>query len=363
METYAHLSHLGTLAGSSSAAVEFLQTVAQQLRPEAERKLQLLHEFLPRDGDRPATLEPWDLDWAEQQQQEAHFNLQDDSFSGLPELAEVTGKLSAYLEDVMGITLRGLGQLAPTEDAEEVGVQQGSSEGSLSAALRIFLLNRCSVVGEHPQLFFSVCHELHGEMGWLVLDPSAGYGTRIMTHGSRGAASLPIVLVGLSSWPRTDRAATSAGDPAVSSLKGATQTPNRQQQRLLTLQQTNALGSGLFELMHEMGHALHFLASSNRSDSTSGGQVLAIGPGDEMAELPFSSPFSLPLELLEVPSSLYENLAMQPKFIERLLPQTSAAFANHLADHIRSSVYCPIRFLVQVGPCFCVARCSSSQMR
>ena len=123
--------------------------------------------------------------------------------------------------------------------------------------------------------------------GTLYIDPGGGYGARQLTFcsrsnddGDRGDA--PSVSLGLHwKWP----GGQSEGLPA------------------------------LWELLHELGHGLHLLLSSQPGSSIRE----AADTADTRPVLKHFGGLHLPLDILEVPSMLMEKLAMDPDCLQVLL--------------------------------------------
>lgn len=195
-------------------------------------------------------------------------------------------------------------------------------------------------------------------LGTVFLDLGSGYGTLILHHGLDSAApaeAQSAMLEGSTTLPEGHPAtlpAVAVGLQQGSQLAGDAAT----------------FAAGLWELLHELGHAVHFLLSARGAaveplegsggDSSSGGSGSGGSSGSNSCaggEQGTASGPSLhahatwmPLELLELPSTLFEEFAMQPACLQLLCthPETGAqlpaALAAKLTAHIRSSFYSPV---------------------
>jgi len=118
--------------------------------------------------------------------------------------------------------------------------------------------------------------------GTLYIDPGGGYGARQLTFcstsGGGGQHKPPAASLGLSwKWP----AGRADGLPA------------------------------LWELLHELGHGLHLLLSSQPTGGGDSGAAASDAAGARLVLKHFGG-LHLPLDILEVPSMLMEKLAMHP---------------------------------------------------
>jgi len=137
-----------------------------------------------------------------------------------------------------------------------------------------------------------------GLIGTIYLDPSACYGTRMLLHGGgsmQAAAAASAAAVADVSGGGGELGFS--GAPAVAiglQSRGQLGGPN--------------LALGLWELAHEMGHALHFLLSATGQDRTTAS-----------ANSSSNGVVWWPPELAELPSTLFEQLVMCPDTLQHLL--------------------------------------------
>lgn len=338
--------------------MELLVGVAEANLPAVERKVQQLQ--LQLGGD--AGLQLWDREWAEQQQQQQQGRAE--SMAGTTEslcterthaldLGEAIDGLSAYLELCMGVRMcRVQAEAAPPSTMPLIhcdDINGDATEGRAHTSdYRLHLARLLARLASQPEATQGSCSSpwdyrppllylVHKEaadvegrptghwrpLGHLIIEPAAaGCGARFFAHrikpqgrdiggeGGRsnkagektaddrgGCGHLPVVLVRLK-WPAV---AEGCLDPL------------------------GASSAALLELMHEMGHALHFLLVD--------GGGLACHPGGDRARPQTAAdvflsqpiihepcPSSLPLELLEVPSSLFELLAADSRVLLQILP-------------------------------------------
>ncbi|GFR49838.1 hypothetical protein Agub_g11779, partial [Astrephomene gubernaculifera] len=113
----------------------------------------------------------------------------------------------------------------------------------------------------------------------------------------------------------------------------------------------------LWELMHELGHGLHFLLAAAPPTAAAAGACLdaeSTGAGTAPTpKLPYNAflPHNLPLELVELPSSFLERAAGEAGVVQVLLsgcrhPVTGQSpppdVARALARAVRCSFYSPV---------------------
>jgi hypothetical protein len=265
----------------------------------------------------------------------------------------------------------------------------------------------------------SVVDRRGGLLGTLYVDPGGGYGTRVLRHGAwpwlppgsgggggdGGKGQGDAVDGGWAAqrlWAAAE-AQRSGAEPAsaawppplepelVSSLQGAAAGAPAIAIGLSGPQPPGGGGSGgsggedeeatdalslplLWELSHELGHAVHLLLSSS-PDVAAAAAVLAAaggggggegsgdgecaGEGDssggsgggEFAASPLLSGRFLPPDLLELPSALFERLMLEPRALRAVCRRRGAplppAEAAALARHFRWRYGSPLA--VQVG--------------
>lgn len=134
---------------------------------------------------------------------------------------------------------------------------------------------------------------------------------------------------------------------------------------------------GVWGLLHELGHAIHFLLSAaalrspgaspvpsdEREDKPelSGRSYTSCSPGAPSQSLGLPSGYQwqlhgsgAPLEVLEVPSSLFEHFAMHPRCLQVICRHSSTRqplplpLAQQLASHIRHTWYNPLTYQSKV---------------
>ena len=341
------------MVGSPELAVSLLTKLAKKLQPQAEKKLQKLQGEFELSRGVGQRMEPWDLEWTEellhqrQLQHQPRAMKSDDKTKAAASpwtltcsLETVLERLSWYLDKAMGIRLIRH-ESTSTRNLEEESPQHTTTSGNGAAIphrLILRLLQQRSsrpAVGQgvlRPLLLSNDCGGLltydvmyaGRRAGCLAVDPRGGYGTRLLTHGQmqeaeplRGEAvscqdrsvDAPVVLVGLN-WQGQGRI-----DPL-----GTT------------------LSAGLLELVHEMGHALHFLLGMARGGSSASSDFLEAaaasgevgcgergpppaggrGKGDMSRRLTSWAP---PIEVLELPSSLFEHLVKDADVLPQILPR------------------------------------------
>jgi hypothetical protein len=317
MQSYSELAQLGTLAGrlgstSGYSPTSFLLNLAEAFRPLASRKLSEWQKWKDQNEKvaSKGEIEPWDHDWVEYRIICSQVELSDKDPSPslkLPNLClkEVIAGLNLYLSAVMGIEvtphmcsggtdvlqhlLESLATASKNDNAAAAAADDDDDDddddGQMPSA---------------PSLVYSVEVEGRGLVGHLVINPQGGFGTRYFARGvvrhpysshnmsclesaSSGEGSLPTVLVGLN-W-----SSSSALPRAAKSL---------------------------LELVHELGHALHFLLST-RCHGSNKRTTTPFTP----CPLPGYRADDLPLELLEVPSTIFELLLTNPYVIAYMLPE------------------------------------------
>ena len=400
--SYAELAHMDTLCGGPVAAVDLLIGVAEANLPAFERKLQQMQMLLGEGAE----LQLWDREWAEHKLQQQG---QTESLAAATEgmltdrahmldLDEILDGLSAYLERCMGVRLRRVcAEAASPSMAPSIHCNDDSSGRAHTGSAYHLHIDRlmaslasqqpeatqgdsCSSPGEdRPPLVYMVHEEAAGvegrptghwrPLGHLIVQPAAGgSGARFFAHGgsrhsgrsdetvdrgegghsvkadetvARSAGHLPVVLVGLN-WP--------------SGTEGG-------------LDPLGASSAGLLELMHEMGHALHFLLVDGGGLACHPGGSQAAGSNDEAPGRTEPCPSSLPLEMLEVPSSLFELLAADSRVLSQILPHSlpreflyccsdegktkhavlhAGSAVEALSRCIHSEVHCPLKRQIQV---------------
>eukprot|EP00798_Chlamydomonas_sp_ICE-L_P016223 gene16223-22388_t len=372
-------------------------------------------------------------------------------------LLDLIQGLSRYLDSSMGLrlihshsnaALRTNPSSIQQAQSADANSNSNSNPGTLEPPTQMIALvsqpgapAKPSSAASRSMLCFEVQHESRGVVGTLVVHPDGGFGTRYLTHGDPNRDSTspnPVVLVGLSCGQNP------AGNQAFQTLvsKQASLGPQ--------LEQSMGLDGSAFmiwELLHELGHAMHFLLSSQRTpvevpqpkpeggvqfgsngargevdgesgidtgdkgkagagvkdaggagrDADRGGDTGVVGrhaarggvhaagrsggfdtengmaevaSGDRVqdsssygtvsqgsdSQLPLSYSWDcvlntgsqLPLELLELPSTLFEMMSMDPRVLQVICSDLSWEETCALAAAIRSKFYSPIGFQLQV---------------
>lgn len=149
-------------------------------------------------------------------------------------------------------------------------------------------------------------------IGTIYLDPLGGYGTRLLLDGS---------LLG---FVGADGAAATASGASTSngSGGGGYEGPRAAPAVAVGLQSGGEMGGpperlalGLWELCHEMGHALHFLLSA----ADAPGLTAGAGGGSESGCAGYGAlPVWWAPELVELPSTLFEEIVMHPVTLRQL---------------------------------------------
>jgi intermediate peptidase len=327
---YAELAQQLSLSGGPAGSVAFLEQLAAAIRPHAERELAGLcgaqerqqqeqeHQEQQQQQQQQQQLQPAGVTAAEWEylrhrgQQEAAEEEEALAGEELQQHLQLDGCVagaSRVLEQLLGVRLQ----------PQEVAAPEAWVPG-----LRKYALVQAAAAGEEGQ-----------RLGTLFIDVSAGYGTQMLHFGALGVpASAPA-----SPRPRPAGAATpgrrrQAAAPDLWRAQGLPVVA-------IGLQSGGQLGGaalhlGLWELLHELGHALHFLLSAQRC------QRLHLHA------------CRCPMELLEVPSHILERLAMHPASLAAICghgrsgqPLPPAA-AEALARRIRAHWYSPVQYQQQV---------------
>ena len=242
-------------------------------------------------------------------------------------------------------------------------------------------------------------------IGTIYIDAGRGYGTRLLHHGAWAAPPAAASTCTPSAAERTPEPATPAaaaaaeaspgtaasaaapaaeGAPAPAAPAGSCEAGGSSRPAVAIGLQSGeqlggeGLGLGLWEVLHELGHALHFLLSSSSSgscssdvgsnSSSSSGDIRpgvsssrgdsavagssggSSGSGCQTRRLHHLQASCLPLELQELPSTLLEELCMQPATLQLLCRhretdgQLPADLAARLAAYLRACWYHPLTF-------------------
>lgn len=153
-------------------------------------------------------------------------------------------------------------------------------------------------------------------LGTLYLDTGAAYGTRMLLYGKSTS-------IWTSSCTEAEAAAEQTGNAGVPAVAIGLQSKG-------CLHGHNIM-FGLWELLHELGHGLHFLLSS------------------KSAKFIHTAATRLPMELLELPSTIFESFAFHPTCLqvicchEHTAEPLPAVLAAKWANSLRSRYCCPIQ--------------------
>ncbi|KAG2449214.1 hypothetical protein HYH02_005961 [Chlamydomonas schloesseri] len=281
-------------------------------------------------------LEPWDVEYAQAElERQRPSSLPDASqLSPYMQLRSVLAGLSDLLHELMGVQLRVEGPEGQQDEGERTG-RTAASAGA-GAAPEQAQTGRSSgdACGSGAELWGPQVLRLSVWARSTPRNTGEGSGTAVAAAAAQlsirdgdggGQQALPAVAVGLK-WEWREGA---AGSPAA-----------------------------LHELLHELGHALHLTLSSSPSSSVPAGaytqapeaseaSAAASGASDSAADAgPDTGPdtlsrgsvmhfggLQLPLDALEVPSSLLQTLAYDPAAVARICRRRlSATGGGGLAD-------------------------------
>lgn len=180
-------------------------------------------------------------------------------------------------------------------------------------------------------------------LGTIYIDPSGGFAAQLVLYGPR--------YQGLWRDRHLQKQAASSGESSTNSAPCAV---------ALGLQSHGALGEthtqlalGLWELCHELGHAVNFILSATprhqRQHTTAqanGRPPAAAGVG----QCYHMHAAWLPLEILELPSTLFEGFCMDPKCLQVLCQHCVTGepmpmkLATKLAKFMHASHYHPLMY-------------------
>ena len=395
LRCFAELSHMGSVSGSPRATASLLLSLAHAVQPLAQARLELWqHQMLAGQ-----VVQPWDIEWCSQQglskvrehpspmQQHQPAERPDNqptpqrqictatAVNCLPSLPQVLEGLSTYLQRTMGITL-SLQQHAPSqiESSEACAGADGDAHKPLQQLL--LRLSHSTSNDSHAGCSYrtpvQVCDvkvEGRGCVGQLVLCPQGGFGTRFLTRGCSpfgGAAAAAMAVTATAAAPSCgDRVACpGAGERGNAGGQGACSSSQTGQDTLpavlvglhwpvqsqllsdgcnMTLaegESLNRTAAALYELCHEVGHGLHYLLTASAQRQASQQNRPQQGASGLQPALAWPSAAELPLEVLEVPSTLFELLAMQASVLAHLLPQgkyqrlDAVMYSTHAAAHV-----------------------------
>lgn len=255
------------------------------LRPASQQQILMLQQQLGRPD-----IQPWDLD-------QVFADILPGASTTAPalQLERLLAGLSTMLKDMMGVWLDtvqahhdGSPPLDSAASCLETLIQEYVAGMESAGAASDVVKEGDRAPSASSVHVYSVHHEDWGNVGMLVVHPSAGCGTRYISIGS--ASHPPVVLMGLQ-WPKDNL------QPGLPALIG--------------------------ELLHEMGHALQLLLCHRHASMVNESH----GPESQhMGGSPrwHLSPLQLPLELSELPSTLLELLCAQPEAMQRLLSAAAA---------------------------------------
>lgn len=302
---YAELAQQGSLAGGAGNSIAFLEQVAAAIKPHADAELARLQQQHQPDSSSDAAA---DWEYLHQQHQQLRWKeLVAGSNPGASGPSSSDGELQPYLQ--LDACLQGISTLLELLLGIKLAQQEVSAGEAWTEGLRKYSV-------------LSAARQQH--MGTLFIDTSAGYGTQMLHFGLLGAQQDALQAASSpSSSQQQGDACTEQPVVAVGLLSGG-QLAGRN------------LSLGLWELLHELGHAMHFILSAHHC-----------------RHLHFHG-CRCPLELLEVPSHIFERFAMHPASLRiicrhqatgDLLPEHLAAA---LAEHIRYHWYSPVQYQQQV---------------
>jgi Zn-dependent oligopeptidase len=309
---YAELAQQGSLAGGAGNSIAFLEQLAAAIKPHADAELARLQQQHQPEGSSDAAA---DWEYLHQHNQQLRWKeLTAGSNPGASGPSSSHDELQPYLQ--LDACLQGISTLLELLLGIKLVQQEVSAGEGWTEGLRKYSVQ--SAAGQQ-------------HMGTLFIDTSAGYGTQMLHFGSLGAQQ---------------DASQAGSSPASSSQQDA----HAQQQGDACAEQPvvavgllsggqlagRNLSLGLWELLHELGHAMHFILSAQHCH-----------------HLHFHG-CRCPLELLEVPSHIFERFAMHPASLRiicrhqatgDLLPEHLAAA---LAEHMRYHWYSPVQYQQQV---------------
>ncbi|KAG2499646.1 hypothetical protein HYH03_002585 [Edaphochlamys debaryana] len=426
------LAHIDTLAGDGRAAAAFLTSLAEALRPGVEGQLEALRELAAARGlpppsagslERLLRLQAWggeepataDADAAEAPAPDGSargHSFPDPAAPYLTDLAAVMAGVSDWLEAALGLRLvcpaagdvareavaadRGSsGGVAGQDEAVPADVEamvrdleRSYGSGSYTAgALPPHVADALAALREaaaaEPGRFLAFRLEPHSGAGgggdggaaeevrppvrWVLLERGGGYGARYVLppppkspSGTGGPPAVAVVVGLQAEWAPAGAGAGAAGGHGAPSSAALLSRGSEQ---------------ALWEVLHELGHALHFLLASPPSPSPPGARVRPAGPlepaplgtgiGEEGEPGPVSYahahlPYQLPLELVELPSSLLERGAADEGALGLVLGRCRHAVTGgppppvlvaSLARAVRGAHYSPISVSVQALSC------------
>jgi hypothetical protein len=365
--SYAALTSRLTLLGSADQAAGFLLHLAHLLRPACEAQAQLAQA----PSEDTSGMDPWEVDhhlWAtavsSQRQHQATGPSQQEEQTWHqtgggppPAIPPVPDLLRAVSQELLG---PGWGVTLSPASAHQLRSMCSACAGSSEEQDTLVTLLAACLAEQQGQC-------LHGQGELQGPAPESAAGLHVYAVQADDGGHVGTLVVNLrphQSWSGTryllpctcvdqqECSSTGAGPPDGSSSAGAASTRVGPVVLMCLQPPTPAAPTGtpsevllpsllqLREALHELGHALHLLLSWRPSPLPTPVPTTRLGRkhheqdklqgllGCSRACIPgslASSPLLLPLELLELPSTLMELLTCSPTALRRILTAAAAA--------------------------------------
>jgi hypothetical protein len=224
-------------------------------------------------------------------------------------------------------------------------------------------------------------HRCSGKLlGTVYLDPFGGFSTQLLLYGPLYTGSLQQQQQQQQQYDSQDSASSRSSSSQNTTVPAVA--VGLQSQGFLDETHTQ-LALGLWELCHELGHAVNFILSAagnspsinlqqqqqQQQSARLHARLAGLKAGDKASKPYHMHAAWLPLEVLELPSTLFEAISMDAACLQVLCRHSSSGqqlpgdLAVKVARFIRSSHYNPLlmqQMVRRAGLGLCITSCRST---